>query len=241
MFGRGISYPWLGLSSHNTYLQCLWNTGLVGLVLLVALFILFFKKYCAKKSKDLATGYLPQQTQIQKDFPISVYEVVLSGFVKKKGFRPFYSKDMKTLYTYFQNNGYCSKFVVPETVETIERNAFFYNCDDPILYGDITFTKNVKNFDLSQFTSSDDGFGAKMCQGTITIDSPYLYEQLISNPDYKLVFGGAPGGVGTPFYSVHAIKVLKTIDTDTTNNYFNAEDVNKDTTTDTLYNIYTVS
>lgn len=54
LFGRGISYPWLGLSSHNTYLQCLWNTGLVGLVLLVALFILFLKKYCAKKSKDLA-------------------------------------------------------------------------------------------------------------------------------------------------------------------------------------------
>lgn len=48
-----------------------------------------------EKSKDLTTGYLPQQTQIQKDFPISVYEVVLSGFVKKKGFRPFYSKNMK--------------------------------------------------------------------------------------------------------------------------------------------------
>ena len=53
LFGRGIAYPWMSLSSHNTYLQCLWNTGLVGLVLIIALFVLFLKKYCAKKSKEL--------------------------------------------------------------------------------------------------------------------------------------------------------------------------------------------
>lgn len=53
LFGRGIAHPWLGLSSHNTYLQALWNTGLVGIVLLVVLFILFLKKYSAKKSKEL--------------------------------------------------------------------------------------------------------------------------------------------------------------------------------------------
>ena len=39
-------------------------------------------------------GYLPQQTGIQKDFPASVYEVVLSGMVsKEKSF--FYSKKAK--------------------------------------------------------------------------------------------------------------------------------------------------
>ncbi|MBQ9914575.1 MAG: metal ABC transporter ATP-binding protein [Clostridia bacterium] len=38
-------------------------------------------------------GYLPQQTQVQKDFPASVYEVVLSGCRSRKGFRPFYTKD----------------------------------------------------------------------------------------------------------------------------------------------------
>lgn len=48
-----------------------------------------------EKQKTLTSGYLPQQTQIQRDFPISVFEVVLSGFVKKKGFKPFYSKKMK--------------------------------------------------------------------------------------------------------------------------------------------------
>ena len=36
-------------------------------------------------------GYLPQQTQIQKDFPASVGEIVLSGTISAGRFRPFYS------------------------------------------------------------------------------------------------------------------------------------------------------
>ena len=36
-------------------------------------------------------GYLPQQTVVQKDFPASVYEVVLSGRLNSRGFRPFYT------------------------------------------------------------------------------------------------------------------------------------------------------
>ncbi|WP_343208262.1 metal ABC transporter ATP-binding protein [Anaerolentibacter hominis] len=40
-------------------------------------------------------GYLPQQTQIQKDFPASVFEVVLSGCLNQSGYLPFYSKKMK--------------------------------------------------------------------------------------------------------------------------------------------------
>lgn len=36
-------------------------------------------------------GYLPQQTTIQKDFPCSCFEIVISGFEGKKGFRPFYN------------------------------------------------------------------------------------------------------------------------------------------------------
>ena len=45
------------------------------------------------KSKDV--GYLPQQTTAQKDFPASVYEVVLSGCIGKKGGRIFFSKEQK--------------------------------------------------------------------------------------------------------------------------------------------------
>ena len=40
-------------------------------------------------------GYLPQQTLVQRDFPASVEEIVLSGCQGKKGFRPFYSRDEK--------------------------------------------------------------------------------------------------------------------------------------------------
>lgn len=40
-------------------------------------------------------GYLPQQTIVQKDFPASVREIVLSGFQGKMGLRPFYSKEEK--------------------------------------------------------------------------------------------------------------------------------------------------
>ena len=35
----------------------------------------------APELKNGAVGYLPQQTQAQKDFPATVYEVVLSGFL----------------------------------------------------------------------------------------------------------------------------------------------------------------
>jgi zinc transport system ATP-binding protein len=38
------------------------------------------------------TGYLPQQGAARKDFPASVYEVVLSGRMAKRGKRPFYSR-----------------------------------------------------------------------------------------------------------------------------------------------------
>jgi len=42
-------------------------------------------------------GYLPQQTVIQKDFPASVKEIVLSGCLSKCGMRPFYNKQEKAL------------------------------------------------------------------------------------------------------------------------------------------------
>ncbi len=42
-------------------------------------------------------GYLPQQTQVQRDFPASVYEVVISGCLNKIGMRPFYNKTEKKL------------------------------------------------------------------------------------------------------------------------------------------------
>ena len=40
-------------------------------------------------------GYLPQQTVVQKDFPASVREIVLSGCQNRCGLRPFYNKKRK--------------------------------------------------------------------------------------------------------------------------------------------------
>ncbi|MGM9604950.1 MAG: metal ABC transporter ATP-binding protein [Faecousia sp.] len=45
--------------------------------------------------KSTEIGYLPQQTQVQRDFPASVQEIVLSGFQGRCGLRPFYTKAEK--------------------------------------------------------------------------------------------------------------------------------------------------
>ncbi len=42
-------------------------------------------------------GYLPQQTIVQKDFPASVREIVLSGCQGRCGLRPFYNKEERKL------------------------------------------------------------------------------------------------------------------------------------------------
>ncbi len=45
--------------------------------------------------KAAEIGYLPQQTEVQKDFPASVKEIVLSGLLNKCSWHPFYSKQQK--------------------------------------------------------------------------------------------------------------------------------------------------
>ena len=42
-------------------------------------------------------GYLPQQTAVQKDFPATVREIVISGFQGRCGLRPFYTKEEKRI------------------------------------------------------------------------------------------------------------------------------------------------
>ena len=42
-------------------------------------------------------GYLPQQTVVQKDFPATVWEIVLSGCQGQCRLRPFYTKEEKQL------------------------------------------------------------------------------------------------------------------------------------------------
>ncbi len=47
--------------------------------------------------KNNEIGYLPQQTIVQKDFPASVREIVLSGCQGRCGLRPFYNNEEKKL------------------------------------------------------------------------------------------------------------------------------------------------
>ncbi len=47
--------------------------------------------------KNNEIGYLPQQNAVQKDFPATVWEIVLSGCQARTGMRPFYSKEDKAL------------------------------------------------------------------------------------------------------------------------------------------------
>lgn len=47
------------------------------------------------KQKEI--GYLPQQTGAQRDFPASVWEVVLSGCLNSRGLKPFYGKKERAL------------------------------------------------------------------------------------------------------------------------------------------------
>ncbi len=51
--------------------------------------------------KKNGIGYLPQQTVVQKDFPATVKEVVLAGFIGKTGMRPFYTREEKRIASEF--------------------------------------------------------------------------------------------------------------------------------------------
>ncbi len=62
-------------------------------------------------------GYLPQQTTVQKNFPSSVYEVVLSGCINRLKLFPFYSKKDKEIanknlelleISHIKNKSYCN-------------------------------------------------------------------------------------------------------------------------------------
>ena len=59
-------------------------------------------------------GYLPQQTSAQKDFPASVYEVVLSGRLNSRGLRPFYTA--------------CDKLVVMEKIRIMGIESLKNKC-----------------------------------------------------------------------------------------------------------------
>jgi len=59
-------------------------------------------------------GYLPQQTAAQRDFPASVYEVVLSGRLGARGMLPFYTRR--------------DKAIAVENIERLDIGALKHRC-----------------------------------------------------------------------------------------------------------------
>ncbi len=58
----------------------------------------FIKPYSGRITLEKSKiGYLPQQTGIQRDFPVTVNEVILSGCLGKHRFNPFYTKKDREL------------------------------------------------------------------------------------------------------------------------------------------------
>ena len=55
------------------------------------------KIYFGDGLKKNEIGYLPQQTVVQRDFPASVREIVISGCQSRMGLRPFYTSAEKKL------------------------------------------------------------------------------------------------------------------------------------------------
>lgn len=66
--------------------------GILGLVPIKSGEVTFFNDVSKRN-----IGYLPQQMTTWKEFPASVYEVVLSGCLTRSSFHPFYTKEEKQL------------------------------------------------------------------------------------------------------------------------------------------------
>lgn len=81
-------YDFLGVIGPNGGGKTTLMKVILGLLKPSAGEVYFFQE--GKKVPEISMGYLPQYNSIDKKFPISVYEVVLSGLNKQKSlFRPF--------------------------------------------------------------------------------------------------------------------------------------------------------
>ena len=78
----------LGIIGPNGGGKTTLSKTILGLIKPTAGRIRFFRN--GKEVRSINAGYLPQYTQIDKQFPISVYDVILSGLSKQKSlFRPY--------------------------------------------------------------------------------------------------------------------------------------------------------
>ncbi len=99
-YGSGVVVKDLSFKVNAGDYLCIVGENGAGKSTLVKTLLGLQKPLGGKISFNVAAGevgYLPQQTQIQKDFPASVVEIILSGCLARKKFLPFYSAEDKKL------------------------------------------------------------------------------------------------------------------------------------------------
>lgn len=102
-YGSGVVVKDLSFKVNAGDYLCIVGENGAGKSTLVKTLLGLQKPLGGKISFNVAAGevgYLPQQTQIQKDFPASVEEIILSGCLARKKFLPFYSAEDKKLCAY---------------------------------------------------------------------------------------------------------------------------------------------
>lgn len=96
-YGNFCAVKNVSLTINSGDYLCIVGANGSGKTTLVKTILGLISNYSGKIEKNIIScGYLPQQNAIQRDFPASVLEVVLSGCIAdKKGFKIFYSKKDK--------------------------------------------------------------------------------------------------------------------------------------------------
>lgn len=149
--------------------------------------------------KPGTVGYLPQQTMQQKDFPATVWEVVQSGCLAKKGRRPFFQQqelrlvedNLKRLDIWslrkksYRNlsGGQQQRVLLARALCATEKLLFM---DEPITGLDPTVTKEFYSL-LFQLNQED---GLTIVMTSHDLSTALQYANKILQLDHEVVFFG---------------------------------------------------
>lgn len=154
-------------------------------------------------------GYLPQQTPLQRDFPASVQEVVLSGCLGRCGLRPFFSKEEKALAAahmerlgitglarrcYRELSGGQQQRVLLARALCATRKLLLL--DEPVAGLDPKVTAEL--YDLIAGLNQKDGITVVMISHDIAAAVQYASHILHIGEGQRLFFGTAPAYLSSP-------------------------------------------
>lgn len=96
-YGANVIVQNLTFSLHDGDYLCVIGENGSGKTTLIKTLLGLMPPVSGKITLPEGTGYLPQQTDMQKDFPAFVWEVVLSGCLGRLGWRVFYGRKHKAM------------------------------------------------------------------------------------------------------------------------------------------------